>query len=240
MLHQVRPLRRQLTGLKAWITGQRKDQSPGTRAAVPVVQVDPVFEGLDGGKGSLVKFNPLSNVSSAEVWNFLRIMVRTLACSLTLQCVPHVSHHSNLVSVCPEVWMFCALRVPLVFQGAEQCVPCGSKHERSLVLRQGQCSSTCLPTHLFAEKSLPAHRPSRHLFAVTAAGQQAYGGRRTCRQMSCTRAGTSPSGASRARARCCPTSMSARGAGGGRCTPIFRPLLCSFGPSGGYLWKTPK
>lgn len=74
---QVRPLRRQLTGLKAWITGQRKDQSPGTRAAVPVVQVDPVFEGLEGGPGSLVKFNPLSNVSSAEVWNFLRIMVRS-------------------------------------------------------------------------------------------------------------------------------------------------------------------
>lgn len=36
---QVRPLRRQLKGLKAWITGQRKDQSPGTRDAVPVVQV---------------------------------------------------------------------------------------------------------------------------------------------------------------------------------------------------------
>jgi adenylyl-sulfate reductase (glutathione) len=73
---QVRPLRKQLKGLKAWITGQRKDQSPGTRAAVPVVQVDPVFEGLDGGPGSLVKYNPLSNVSSAEVWNFLRVMVR--------------------------------------------------------------------------------------------------------------------------------------------------------------------
>lgn len=36
---QVRPLRKQLTGLKAWITGQRKDQSPGTRMAVPTVQV---------------------------------------------------------------------------------------------------------------------------------------------------------------------------------------------------------
>ena len=36
---QVRPLRKQLTGLRAWITGQRKDQSPGTRMAVPVVQV---------------------------------------------------------------------------------------------------------------------------------------------------------------------------------------------------------
>jgi 3'-phosphoadenosine 5'-phosphosulfate sulfotransferase (PAPS reductase)/FAD synthetase len=114
---QVRPLRRQLKGLKAWITGQRKDQSPGTRQAVPVVQVrtrsllhnvamaccccllrsrllavhrarqhplrlacalqvDPVFEGLDGGEGSLIKYNPLSNLTSAETWNFLRVMVR--------------------------------------------------------------------------------------------------------------------------------------------------------------------
>lgn len=74
-VRKVRPLRKQLKGLKAWITGQRKDQSPGTRQAVPVVQVDPVFEGLEGGPGSLIKYNPLSNVSSAEVWNFLRVMV---------------------------------------------------------------------------------------------------------------------------------------------------------------------
>ncbi|CAL8460549.1 g78 [Coccomyxa elongata] len=73
-VRKVRPLRRQLTGLKAWITGQRKDQSPGTRQAVPVVQVDPAFEGKEGGAGSLVKYNPLSNVTSAEVWNFLRVM----------------------------------------------------------------------------------------------------------------------------------------------------------------------
>lgn len=77
-VRKVRPLRRQLTGLKAWITGQRKDQSPGTRQAVPVVQVDPVFEGLEGGAGSLIKYNPLSNVSSPEVWNFLRVMVRAM------------------------------------------------------------------------------------------------------------------------------------------------------------------
>jgi len=43
-----------------------------------VLQVDPVFEGADGGQNSLVKYNPLSNVSSAEVWNFLRVMVRLL------------------------------------------------------------------------------------------------------------------------------------------------------------------
>lgn len=40
------------------------------------MQVDPVFEGLEGGPGTLIKYNPLSNVSSSEVWNFLRAMVR--------------------------------------------------------------------------------------------------------------------------------------------------------------------
>ena len=34
-----------------------------------------MFEGLEGGPGTLIKYNPLSNVSSAEVWNFLRAMV---------------------------------------------------------------------------------------------------------------------------------------------------------------------
>jgi adenylyl-sulfate reductase (glutathione) len=38
-VRKVRPLRRALRGLRAWITGQRKDQSPGTRASIPVVQV---------------------------------------------------------------------------------------------------------------------------------------------------------------------------------------------------------
>lgn len=73
-VRKVRPLRRALKGLKAWITGQRKDQSPGTRANVPIVQVDPAFEGLDGGPGSLIKWNPLSNVSGTAVWSFLRTM----------------------------------------------------------------------------------------------------------------------------------------------------------------------
>ncbi|GKD01317.1 5'-adenylylsulfate reductase 3, chloroplastic-like protein, partial [Tanacetum coccineum] len=73
-VRKVRPLRRALKGLRAWITGQRKDQSPGTRSEVPVVQVDPVFEGLDGGAGSLVKFNPVANVAGNDIWNFLRTM----------------------------------------------------------------------------------------------------------------------------------------------------------------------
>ncbi|TYJ34651.1 hypothetical protein E1A91_A05G183500v1 [Gossypium mustelinum] len=73
-VRKVRPLRRALKGLRAWITGQRKDQSPGTRSEVPVVQVDPVFEGLDGGDGSLVKWNPVANVDGKDIWNFLRAM----------------------------------------------------------------------------------------------------------------------------------------------------------------------
>ncbi|KAK1311270.1 hypothetical protein QJS10_CPA08g01500 [Acorus calamus] len=73
-VRKVRPLRRALKGLRAWIMGQRKDQSPGTRTHVPIVQVDPSFEGMDGGAGSLVKWNPLANVEGQEVWNFLHTM----------------------------------------------------------------------------------------------------------------------------------------------------------------------
>ncbi|XP_047164093.1 5'-adenylylsulfate reductase 3, chloroplastic-like [Vigna umbellata] len=73
-VRKVRPLRRALKGLRAWITGQRKDQSPGTRSEIPVVQVDPVFEGMDGGIGSLVKWNPVANVKGNDIWNFLRTM----------------------------------------------------------------------------------------------------------------------------------------------------------------------
>ncbi|KAJ0983013.1 hypothetical protein J5N97_011268 [Dioscorea zingiberensis] len=73
-VRKVRPLRRALKGLKAWITGQRKDQSPGTRAHIPIVQVDPSFEGLDGGPGSLIKWNPVANVEGKDIWNFLRTM----------------------------------------------------------------------------------------------------------------------------------------------------------------------
>eukprot|EP00252_Welwitschia_mirabilis_P014931 TRINITY_DN32_c0_g1_i4.p1 TRINITY_DN32_c0_g1~~TRINITY_DN32_c0_g1_i4.p1 ORF type:complete len:226 (-),score=44.82 TRINITY_DN32_c0_g1_i4:464-1141(-) len=39
-----------------------------------LVQVDPSFEGLEGGVGSLIKWNPLANVSGDTVWKFLRAM----------------------------------------------------------------------------------------------------------------------------------------------------------------------
>ncbi|WZY77550.1 hypothetical protein YC2023_023934 [Brassica napus] len=66
----------------------RKDQSPGTWSEIPVVQVDPVFQGLDGGAGSLVKWNPVANVERNHVWSFLRAMdvpVNTLHATRSLE-----------------------------------------------------------------------------------------------------------------------------------------------------------
>lgn len=72
---QVRPLRRALKDLCAWITGQRKDQSPGIRATVPVLQIDhPSVEGIGCGTISLVKWNPVANLGVQAIWNFLRTM----------------------------------------------------------------------------------------------------------------------------------------------------------------------
>jgi adenylyl-sulfate reductase (glutathione) len=68
-IRKVEPLRRQLATLRAWITGQRRDQSP-TRAHVPVVQLDPAFSGASGSP--LVKWNPLANVTRDYVWDSIR------------------------------------------------------------------------------------------------------------------------------------------------------------------------
>jgi phosphoadenosine phosphosulfate reductase len=67
-IRKVAPLRRKLSTLDAWITGQRKDQSP-TRANVPVVQVDKAFSNDDR---TLIKFNPLANWTSADIWMYIR------------------------------------------------------------------------------------------------------------------------------------------------------------------------
>ena len=64
-IRKVEPLGRALADVEAYVTGQRKDQSPGTRADIPVVQLDP---GFGRGDNPLVKFNPLANWSSAQVW----------------------------------------------------------------------------------------------------------------------------------------------------------------------------
>ncbi len=69
-LRKVVPLSRKLASLDAWVTGQRKDQSPGTRAEIAVVEHDLAFS--DSTK-PLFKFNPLANWSSAQVWEYIRI-----------------------------------------------------------------------------------------------------------------------------------------------------------------------
>jgi len=68
-IRKVVPLRRKLGNLDAWITGQRKDQSPGTRNTVPVVEHDGAFSAADN---ELTKFNPLANWTSSQVWEYIR------------------------------------------------------------------------------------------------------------------------------------------------------------------------
>jgi len=70
-IRKVAPLKKKVGTLDAWITGQRKDQSPDTRNDVPVVQADPAFSGANG---TLVKFNPLANWTSKDVWDYIRAM----------------------------------------------------------------------------------------------------------------------------------------------------------------------
>jgi len=68
-IRKVEPLGRALQGARAWATGQRRDQSPDTRADVPAVQLD---LGHSGPHGPMVKYNPLASWSSAQVWRFIR------------------------------------------------------------------------------------------------------------------------------------------------------------------------
>ena len=68
-VRKVEPLRRKLATLDAWITGQRRDQSVGTRADIAAVEQDAAFGGRNG---ALVKFNPLVDWTSAQVWHYIR------------------------------------------------------------------------------------------------------------------------------------------------------------------------
>ncbi len=67
-VRKVEPLRRRLTTLDAWITGQRHDQNPQTRSDVPLVQND---ENFSSPGHKLVKINPLANWTSTRVWNYI-------------------------------------------------------------------------------------------------------------------------------------------------------------------------
>jgi thioredoxin-dependent adenylylsulfate APS reductase len=63
-IRKVNPMRRALTGLDAWVSGQRRDHSV-TRRHVRKVE-------LDQAHGGLLKLNPLADWSSAKVWTYVR------------------------------------------------------------------------------------------------------------------------------------------------------------------------
>jgi len=66
-LRKVEPLGRALRQYRAWITGQRRDQSP-TRTLTALVELD---EGHQGTSGPLLKLNPLLNWTLLDVWRYL-------------------------------------------------------------------------------------------------------------------------------------------------------------------------
>ncbi len=70
-VRKIAPLKRKLSTVKAWATGQRKDQSPGTRSQVAVLELDGAFSTAEN---PLYKFNPLANMSSEEVWGYIRML----------------------------------------------------------------------------------------------------------------------------------------------------------------------
>lgn len=67
-VRKVQPLRNHISTLNAWITGQRKDQNPSTRADVPVMQVDAAFSTKEK---ELIKFNPLASWTLDDVWKYI-------------------------------------------------------------------------------------------------------------------------------------------------------------------------
>ena len=67
-IRKVEPLRRTLQNYRAWMTGQRRDQSP-TRTSVAVVETD---TGNSGPRGPLLKWNPLAFSTLSDVWAYIR------------------------------------------------------------------------------------------------------------------------------------------------------------------------
>src|SRR5688572_689985 len=67
-VRKVEPLKRALGPLRAWVTGQRRDQSP-TRTEVRVVELDPLAAGSAEPR---LKLNPLAHWSSVRVWQYIR------------------------------------------------------------------------------------------------------------------------------------------------------------------------
>lgn len=67
-IRKVSSLKRHLAGMDAWLTGQRRDQSP-TRTELAVVEPDSL---LASTEQTLVKFNPLAGWTLTDVWDYIR------------------------------------------------------------------------------------------------------------------------------------------------------------------------
>jgi thioredoxin-dependent adenylylsulfate APS reductase len=67
-IRKVEPLHRALGGYRAWLSGQRRDQSP-TRTSVALFELDRAHRGIGG---AMLKVNPLALYSLAQVWDCLR------------------------------------------------------------------------------------------------------------------------------------------------------------------------
>ena len=63
-IRKVEPLRRALTGKRAWITGLRRAQAV-TRTELPKVE-------RDDAHGGILKINPLADWSQEDVWDYIR------------------------------------------------------------------------------------------------------------------------------------------------------------------------
>ncbi|NIM05668.1 MAG: phosphoadenylyl-sulfate reductase, partial [Armatimonadetes bacterium] len=63
-IRKVEPLSRALSGLDAWITGLRREQSV-TRTEMQVVEEDE-------GHGGIIKLNPLIDWTNDQVWEYIR------------------------------------------------------------------------------------------------------------------------------------------------------------------------
>ena len=70
-VRKIAPLRRKLSTVKAGATGQRRDQSPGTRSQVAALEIDGAFSTPER---TLYKFNPLAQMTSEEVWGYIRML----------------------------------------------------------------------------------------------------------------------------------------------------------------------
>lgn len=69
-IRKIEPLKQKLASLDAWITGQRRDQSPGTRSNIELIELDSAFKGRGE---TLTKYNPLAHWSSAQVWEYIKM-----------------------------------------------------------------------------------------------------------------------------------------------------------------------